>query len=400
MKHPMARPSSARRWLWTFLGAAAFFLHLLLGNDSALVENVYSRGIFVGFRWLWDDTLGFSPVPFLYVLLAAALVWGAGIIWKQRRSRVSKLEGHGHFGGRGDTDRSFMSATHAPESSDRRPSTALQKISRGLLLAAGWAGGLVFFFYLLWGFNYNRIAFEKQLGLDVAPLDAAAVKAEAEWAAKGLSEARALIPGSAAAALGPEIIPQRLEFMIRNSLTRVLKDSGYPAPGRVRVRPLWPGGWLMRFASSGFYLPYCGEGYFAANLTPAERPFVMAHEMSHGFGITDEGSANLLGFLACRSSGDAAIRYSGLLAYWDYVFAALVRVARDDAARLAARLPEGVKADIRAEAANWDRYRGPLRTVSRAVYERYLKSQGVKEGMKSYDRFVTLLAAWKRLKAR
>jgi hypothetical protein len=156
----------------------------------------------------------------------------------------------------------------------------------------------------------------------------------------------------------------------------------------------------MRLSSSGFYFPYGGEGYIAGNLTAAERPFVTAHEMVHAYGITDEGAANFLGFLACASSTDPAVRYSGLLSYWEYVFPELVRAAGQEAAHLAARLPEGVKADMRAAFENWDRYRGPARAAAQAVYERYLKSQGIEEGIKSYDRFVSLVVAWKRREVR
>jgi hypothetical protein len=67
----------SRAWLWIFLGLGAFGLHLGLGRDSALVERIYSRGLFIGLRWAWDFTLGLSPVPWLYIAAgAAALGWG------------------------------------------------------------------------------------------------------------------------------------------------------------------------------------------------------------------------------------------------------------------------------------------------------------------------------------
>jgi hypothetical protein len=367
----MARSSAGRRWIWIFLGAGAYLLHLLAGRNSVLVENIYSRGIFVGIRWLWDDTLGFSPFPLIYVFIAGAVAWSLRLLFPRFSGKRAK-----------------------------NPSSGWAKVSRGSLVVAAWAGALVFFFYMDWGFNYNRMGIEEQLRLEAAPLETAAVRAEAEWTAKELAAARALIPGATDAALAAGALPPELEGDIRVFLSAVLHDAGYPAPGRVRVRPLWPGGWLMRFSSTGFYFPYACEGYTAGNLMPSEIPFVTAHEMAHGFGVTDEGEANLLGFLACVSADVPVIRYSGLLAYWDYVFTEFARAARDDAARLARGLPAGVKADLRAEIANWDRYRGPLREASRAVYERYLKSQGIKEGIKSYDRFVVLVAAWKRLKAR
>jgi hypothetical protein len=371
----MKRASNGRRWLWVILGAGAYGLHLALGKDSAFVENVYSRGVFVGLRWLWDRTIGFSPAPLLYVYLAAAVLWAA---WAGFRSR-------GH-----------VPKVHVPGELGRAHTSAWKKAGRGILVIASWAGARVLLFYVLWGFNYNRIGLEKQLRLEVAPVDLAAIKAEAEGTARALAEARALIPGTTKAALADGALPRDLEPAVRSSLSRVLGDAGFPAPGRPRIRPLWPGGLLMRLSSSGFYFPYGGEGYTARNLTAAEKPFVTAHEMVHAYGITDEGAANLLGFLACESSADPTVRYSGFLSYWEYVFPELGRASGQDAARLAARLPEGVRADIRAAFENWDRYRGPVRVAAQAVYERYLKSQGIAEGTKSYDRFVSLVVAWKR----
>jgi hypothetical protein len=385
----MKRVSAGRRWGWVLLGAAAYGLHLAFGKDSAFVEDVYSRGIFVGLRWLWDRTFGFSPLPLIYIIAAVLFLWG---IWRTVRGHVLRTHVLGY------------AAAQDPGAVSREPgrarSSAWKMAGRGLLLVAGWAGALVLLFYVLWGFNYNRISLERQLDLEVQPLDLAVVRAEAEETARALEEARAAIPGATQAALVSDVLPRDLEGSVRGSLSKVLTSAGFPVPGRPRVKPLWPGGLLMRLSSSGFYFPYGGEGYIAGNLTAAEKPSVTAHEMAHAYGITDEGAANFLGFLACESSADPAVRYSALLSYWEYVFSELVRAEGREAANLAARLPEGVKADMRAAFENWDRYRGPARAAAQAVYERYLKSQGIEEGIKSYDRFVSLVVAWKRREVR
>ena len=278
----------------------------------------------------------------------------------------------------------------------RRPrpkaSTApIKTIGRALLRLAAWAGGLVFFFYALWGFNYNRIGLEKQLGLEISPMDAAALMAEASWASRMSAESRASIPGATAEVFGKSVLPQGMEAGIRNALASVLREAGYPAPGRVRVRPFIPGGWMMRFSGTGIYIPYLGEGYTADNLLPFEKPFTMAHEMVHGYGITDEGGANFLAFLACAASSAPAIRYSGYAAYWSYAAAELPRA---EFTALWEGLPEGMKADLLAARENAARYRGAVEKLSRKVYAKYLKSQGIDDGMRSYSRFVGLVAAW------
>lgn len=330
------------------------------------MESFYTRGFYAGLRWVWDHTLGLSPIPHLYGFVAGSLLWG---LWEISRAISRK--------------------TLPPRSS------VFQKAGRVLLRAASWAGLLVFLFYALWGWNYNRLSVESLLGLDVRPLDLAAVKAEAEEATRTVLEARASIPGATPAPLADEALPRRLESSLRVSLSEILRRAGLPAPGRPRARLIRPGGLLMRFSSTGFYFPYLGESYVAGNLTPAEKPFVMAHEMAHAYGITDEGAASALGYLACTASAEPAIRYSGHFAYWSSAFSELRRLSREDAGELASRLSEGVRADVRAVQKQWDRYRGPLRDASQAIYDRYLKSQGVKEGLASYDRFVSLVVAWK-----
>lgn len=351
-------------WLWVGLGVAAAGFHYAVGKDSALAEKFFSRGLYAGWRWIWDHTLGLSPLPWLYVCVAVLLIVLAANLFR----RMSR-----------------------PQPKTATPLT--KTIGRAILRIAAWAGGLVFFFYILWGYNYNRIGLERQLGLEVSPLDAVELRAEASWASRMSAESRAAIPGATAEVLGKGALPKSLEDELRNAMTSVLRKAGYPAPGRVRVRPFIPGGWMMRFSGTGIYIPYFSEGYTAANLLPFEKPFTMAHEMAHGYGITDEGGANFLAFLACAASSVPAVRYSGYVAYWSY---AAGELPRSELKALSEELSEGMRADLRAAQENAARYRGALEKLSRKVYAKYLKSQGIDEGMRSYSRFVGMVAAWAR----
>ncbi len=367
----MAKRTREQKWLirrgvWVGLGAGAYAVHLWLGRDSSLAEKFYSRGIYAAIRLIWDHTLGFSPIPLLYIVVPAAIL--------------------------------FWTVYRIVRFFSRRPRPSISwglKIGRTLLRAASAIGGLVFFFYFLWGFNYNRIGFERQLKLALEPLNPAALAAEIDWATRKAVEARASIPGSSDAALEPRFYPQDLESMLRTSLKGLLENLDYPAAGRVRIRLFQPAGWLMRFSGSGIFNPFLGEGYIAGDLLPFEIPFTMAHEMVHGYGICEEGDANFLAFLTCESSADPAVRYSGFLSYWSYVFAETGRLAPQSINTIRELIPEGMKADLRAEAKNWRRYQGPLSRIGEKINNQYLKSQGIREGIRSYDRLVLLVAAWK-----
>ena len=59
------------------------------------------------------------------------------------------------------------------------------------------------------------------------------------------------------------------------------------------------------------------------------------------------------------------------------------------------RLPEGMRADLQASAETWRKYEGRLSRISEKVYSGYLKSQGISEGILSYNRLTLLVTAWK-----
>src|SRR5512135_1510763 len=137
------------RWLWIFLGAGTYLVQQLLGRDSAAVEDLYSRGFFVGYRWVWDHTLGYSPVPLIYVLVAGVVAW---IVIRILRHMAAKRTG----------------------------TPILTKIGRAALSLGGVIGFLVFFFCLLWGFTYDRLSLGLQIGLEVVPVDLPTLRIESD----------------------------------------------------------------------------------------------------------------------------------------------------------------------------------------------------------------------------
>lgn len=356
-----------RKLIWLEVGFFAFLVHHLLGNNSKLVETIYSRGFYIGLRWLWDYTVGLSPIPLIHLFVIILVGW---MLWKISRSRASRNK--------------------------RVKSSWPTRIIKGVLSVFALAGAVVFLFYVLWGFNYNRITIERHLKLDTVPLDLDALRAEANLATQMAAESRTKIPGSDQEALNAGFFPKNLESKLRVNLSQILRAMNYPIPGRVRARKFWPGDVFMRFSISGIYIPFFGEGYTSGSLLPVEMPFTLAHELAHGFGFADEGNANFLAYLACEISEDHAIKYSGRLAYWSYVINEFFKVGPEEYRALWDEVPIGMKADVKAVTQNWNRFRGKLTKIGRRVNERYLKSQGISEGLKSYNRLVVLVSAWRK----
>lgn len=349
-------------WKWPYIGLMLGGLTLALksvgGAFSPMVEAVYSRTLFPGVRHALDHSFGllpFSAIYFLIILIPVWLVWG---IYRHRGKRVRL----------------------------------------GWLRRGGWllvrmlavSGLTVTTGYWFWGFNYDRVPLDRQLSLELRPLDEGMIRSRILDMAGQLTLARAQIPRISSAPLNHGDLPVDLEGMLRSSFTMVLGELGYPAAGRVRLRFLFPGSLLMRLGIAGFYFPFTGEANLPDSLTPEEIPFAAAHEMAHAHGFADEGEANLVAFLVCIGSQVPVIRYSGYMGYFDYIAMEYYRISVTEYRRLLEGLPEGVRADMRQTRDNWKRHRSWLTRIGSTVNNLYLKSQGVKEGILSYNRLLVL----------
>lgn len=355
-----------RRLLWIYLGAVTLLLRLL--SPASWVESVYSRGIFMVIRWVVDYTLGWIHIPLSYPFLVLFFLW-----------LIREIA------------RSFL-----------RPKLGLKSIHIFIDFAKtiGAIAGFLFFWLMwLWGFNYARVDFAEQTSLKAGTLATSDFEQELVLAQKELIEQRKHFHRSDTIILTDTILPDDLEYTIRRKMVQVLLDLGYPTPGAVRVRPLFPG-MLMRLGISGIYNPFMAEGTYDGGLHPIAEPFTLAHEMAHGYGITDEGDCNFLAWLVCRTSGEPFLEYSAAFTHWKYAFSECVAHGGGALAdSLKRQLPEKIKLDLAAYRKQHDKYNEILPGVAEKVNNAYLVSNGVSGGINNYDRMVGTVIAWRKKQA-
>jgi hypothetical protein len=238
-------------------------------------------------------------------------------------------------------------------------------------------------FLALWGLNYRRPPLTDRLAFEPARVTQAAAVALAEQA---VSQLNALF-AQAHAAGWPA--PGETDGVLREAFTRAERALGSPW----QARPARPKRTLLDFyfrraGVAGMTDPYFLETLIASDLLPFERPAVIAHEWGHLAGITDEGEANFVGWVACMQ-GAARDRYSAWLFLYDELAAAL---SAPTAKRIAGSLDAGPRADLLAIRARLQRNVNP--TVALAgwrVYDSYLKANRIEEGTASYGGVVRLM---------
>ena len=98
---------------------------------------------------------------------------------------------------------------------------------------------------------------------------------------------------------------------------------------------------------------------------------------------------------SCSKSSDPFIQYSGYLSYWRYLASDYRGFKREEYAEFRANLPTGIINDLNAINENLVKYPDIFPRARDAAYDTYLKTQGVSEGLESYDRIVVLVKAWK-----
>ena len=349
-------------WFWPILALVSTLLRLLFVYWPWGAEYLYSQGFFLGFRFIWDYLIGFW-LPFagfyLFIILVfVALVWAFRIYFRA-------------WGGR----------TWA-----ERGGALLLGLGQSLCLAWVW-------FLWAWGFNYARLPVEDYLNLEVRALEGPLLLSELRRMQDSCRQTRALIPQADTQALKASHFPSELETPMRLALEAKLQALNYPSVGRVRGRFL-PAGWLLGFGASGIYWPFTAEGHLDGGLHPIQQPFTLAHELAHGYGFGDEADCNFLAYLACENHPNPAVRYSGFLTYRRYLLAEVYRAYPDFIDSLRQTTPAGMMADQIAIRQALDAYPEWFPKVQRLAYDTYLKSQGVSEGILSYNRMILLVYAY------
>ncbi len=343
-------------------GLSTLVINQLAHQYPEFVEHWYSRGLFQGIRLGFDWTTGQLPFPTFYLFWIGVVAFWIGIFWFR------------------------------PKRTAWRP-RLLYWFSRFF----GFAGLLVGLFFWLWAFNYARVPLETQIGLDVQPLDSTALWQELRSETRTLDSLRSLLVGQDTNALDDQRYwPANAEDTIREALHKWLSSENFPVNGRVRGRFIYPEGALFKFGASGIYWPFVGEGNLEAGMHALRKLPSMAHEMSHGYGFSDEGVCNFIAYVACAGHPNPYIAYCARLDYWETLAGACLESdPKRYNSEFKPKIPRGIVADEHAIRKQNRKFKELAPAIRYEVYDSYLKAQGISAGMLNYDQVLMLVRAWR-----
>ncbi len=356
-------PKNDSRSTWIRLGILAIVIRIFFGLFPSVCESLYARGLYPWIRSFFDHTFAYLPFPGVYIFAGIIAIWLPIVLYKFIRNRLLKVP-----------------------------------FRQTLFSFVAGLSGLIFWFLLLWGFNYARVPVAQQMQLEVPEyLGHQEIWAEANYIKQKCIATRNSIPNLDTNAITSQYYPEDLETEMRGLLEEVLAIYGYDTTGQVSGRVLYPKGSLLHFSSSGVYFPFTGEGHIDAGMPTMTQPFTMAHELAHGYGFGDEAVCNFWGFLACIRSENPAIQYSGYLTYWRYVYGELQAfTTEENYQKERATISRGMYNDLEMLYETLDSYPPFIPFLQQTAYDMYLKAQGVEEGIESYNEVVLWVSAWRK----
>jgi len=341
----MHGPVRVRGWWGIPVLALALFVTPWPGLQ---VDYWYSRVVFPRVQAVVTSASNLTPFAWMDVGLVLIAVFLIVIVGRVVRAR----DGRGWLGGLWD----------------------------GMRRVVRLAGVLALLFLLVWGFNYRRLPLETTLGGTVSSPDA--VRTLAVEAARQASILRDTAAAREAdyAAIAERLIPSFQDALARLSLPPLA------VPGRPKVSHLLTP-FFTAAGVNGMVNPVALESIVHPDLLWFERPMVLAHEWAHLAGLADEADASALAWLACVT-GDAGLAYS---AHLFVVLETASALPRTEWVTIRETLSPGVRDDIAALAQRLTRQRPAVREQAFRVYDGYLRSNRVEDGVRSYSRVLRVL---------
>ena len=354
--------SLALSWLAALIPAAiGTFLYFYAGSHKAFA-NWYAHKIYP----LWVGSVGcvFGWLPFSVNELGIYVLLLLGIFWIVRD--ITRLIGR------------------------RQKKNWAGRWLRTILAAAG---SMWLIFMLGCGINYNRSTFAEEYSLDLS----GGTKEELYYLTQIMVErVNALADhvtrdGDGVMQLEADYKDQAIIAMKKLGEEYDILKGFYPQPKAVFFSEF-----LSHEHICGVHSPYTSEAQYNRLITPYNIPHTICHELSHLKGFMREDEANFVGYLACVSSEDASLKYSGYCLGYIYVSNALYSVDYDHWDEQRLLLCDEVSKDLSENSIYWSRYQTKLAEIKETVNDTYLKLNHQEDGVKSYGRVVDLLLAYYR----
>ncbi|KAA3619474.1 MAG: DUF3810 domain-containing protein [Calditrichaeota bacterium] len=321
---------------------------LVFSSNPELTEKVYSDFLYVGITRIITFLFGWIPISIselLLVLLIPALIFLIILVILKRM----------------------------------KPLRGLYVLIFSLCTLFSW-------FYFSWGFNYLRQPMTERLAISSAVADSTLIKQALQSELDNANKSYLVYANFDKEGIEAEIEKM---YMIVEQQLGIKLPQGIRQPKKLQIHAI-----LNKTMTSGIFSPFFHEVHVNQELLPIQYPIVLAHEKAHQMGIANEAEANFLAYLVCTSSENPQLRYS---AHFSQVSKLLRRAYTTigDYNFYRQQVRPEINADFKRVRDHWLKHAGIVADFSHKAYDKYLKANRIKEGVKNYAGDIDMLIWWK-----
>mgnify|MGYP001242170453 CR=1 FL=1 len=232
---------------------------------------------------------------------------------------------------------------------------------------------IVYFFYISWGLNYFRLPLEK-LTFKQGAISEKKIETLTRFFSNQCNILKDEINSKK---------KNRNEYLnsYKNLLESENKKFKYSNLSLI----------LSYMGIKGYYNPFTNEANINTKIPEILIPVTIYHELAHKQGFASESDANYIGFLNAYNNYDIEIKYSANFFAFRYLYYDLYKINPNIAEDVYESLSWEVKNDISIVTNFWKKYSNRFQKISKKIFDMFLKTQGQKKGVNSYNDVVKLL---------
>jgi hypothetical protein len=245
---------------------------------------------------------------------------------------------------------------------------------------------LLWLFHLSWGFNYHRLPLNEQLKTSIKYSEQDLEYRLDQIIEKSNHWHQQLAPADSQAVTFPFSSKQINDIVV---LHHPLGQESITPFSNVK-KSIWslP---LSYMGYAGYLNPFTLESQVNAKMPVLSLITTSLHEMAHQLGYASEKEANFIAYLSAIHSDNPYVQFAGNTFAFRYLFSELYRLDADKANEKLKKLRPGILKNLREINNFWKQYDNPFEVVFDKTYDRYLKANGQKSGLQSYNEMVGLV---------
>ena len=271
-----------------------------------------------------------------------------------------------------------------------RRKTWRREYKYNLLTMAAAFSIFYFLFNFLWALNYRRVPLHEKMGMGkdyeltqlVAFTKRLIVKTNAMHAQIEVNDSLKVVT--------PYTVEEIYSRSI-NGYQNLAKPFPYFTFEHESIKSSLMSTPLSYMGFGGYLNPFTNEAQVNRNLPKYNLPTTVCHEMSHQIGYASESEANFIGYMASIYNDDIYFQYSGYSFALKYCMNNIARKDEKLAKSLAPLISKGVRANFKESEKFSEEYDSIVEDIFEFIYDKFLKANSQKDGLKTYSKFVGLL---------